>query len=344
MACLAYPKHADQAYCSLFFSGCLTGFFLREINVREPDNREVIKLIIDTNIQLGLLDEALALSEIVLSKEDTSRDWDAFGVYLQLLIDISRQAERRSDVDAKLRQIIRTTDYVPEAELARKLADAAIELSMPEKGYAILLPHLQSGETSHQELVGLALQSSDYDNSLKIQLDAFHEFENLEQAKSLLGLFVSSNSPQLSKQFIDSYTGKLNQQPDFLQLTVSHSILMGNTDTALAQSRKLLAIAPSNKLTTSTAELAIATNNLPLATSLLLQLVNNTNSLEHIAKLHDLYRWQGNTPKAFSLSKKLLKQSPSEAQLRAGIEESRALGDIYHESIFFTIVLPQTIR
>ncbi len=113
---------------------------------------------------------------------------DAFGVYLQLLIDISRQAERRSDVDAKLRQIIRTTDYVPEAELARKLADAAIELSMPEKGYAILLPHLQSGETSHQELVGLALQSSDYDNSLKIQLDAFHEFENLEQAKSLLGV------------------------------------------------------------------------------------------------------------------------------------------------------------
>ncbi len=40
-------------------------------------------------------------------------------------------------------------------------------------------------------------------------------------------------------------------------------------------------------------------------------------------------------PKAFSLSKKLLKQSPSEAQLRAGIEESRALGDIYHESIFY---------
>ena len=309
--------------------------FLREINVREPDNREVIKLLIETYSQLGQLDEALALSETIISKEDASRDWDAFGVYLQLLMDISRRAEPRSDVDAKLRRIINTTDYVPEAELARKLADAAIELSMPEKGYAILLPHLQSGETNHQELVGLALQNSDYDNSLKIQLDAFQEFENQEQAQSLLALFVSSNSPLLSKQFIDSYTGKLSQQPDFLQLTVSHSILMGNTDTALTQSKKLLAIEPSDELTASTAELAIATNNQPLAISLLLQLVNNTNAPEHIAKLHDLYRWQGNIPKAFTLSKTLLEQSPSETQLRAGIEESRALGDIYHESIFY---------
>ena len=309
--------------------------FLREINSREPDNREVIKLMIETYIQLDRRKEALELSETILTYDDATRDWDAFAVYLQLLLDVFHQNSANNEIESRIKRIINSTDYVPEAELARQFADAAIELSMPEKGLALLLPHLQSGETSHQELITLALQNSDYDNSLKLQLDAFREFESLNQAKSLLALLASSNEPVLSKQFISSYNGKLSQQPDFLHLTIDHSRLMGNFDTALMQSRKLLAIEPSNQLMASTVELAITNGDLALATSLQQQLVSSTNASVHIAKLHDLYRWQGNVPKAFALSKELLDRSPSEAQLRAGVEESRALGDIYHEGVFY---------
>ncbi|ELR65708.1 hypothetical protein C942_00793 [Photobacterium marinum] len=311
--------------------------FLQEMYVREPENREIIQQIIDNYKKIGDLDDALKLTAEILFKEDGSKDWEAFDIYLSLLLEKSYQQgdKTASETDEELRLLLNSVGYIPEAELARKYADAAISLSMPKTGYDILLPHLHSEKTSYQELVNLALQNSDYENSLRLQLDAFREIETVDEAQKLFRLFALSDEAKLSKQFILTYSGKLCDQPEFLQLTIDHSLAIGNSITALRQSLKLLSIAPDDVLRAKTAELAISTGNINIAVSLLNDLVQNSPSQTSLSKLHDLYRWQGDLQNAYKLSRQLLAYNISEQQIRSGIEESRALGDIYYESIFY---------
>lgn len=310
--------------------------FLRELNVRAPENRTVIRQLIDNYYRLGELDKALALAETILTREDLSQDWPAFETYLKLLLDKYHQTDGNTESDARLRRVIAAIDYVPEADLARKVADTAIELSMTRKGFKILIPHLQSGQTNYDELVSLALQNADYDSSLHLQLDAFREFETLAEAQRLFELLLVANNPQLSENFITAYSGKLSLHPEFLALTIDHSRRIGKTKLALAQSKKLLAVEPTNELLASTAELAVSAGDLPLATSLLVQLTGQDSNPDYLGRLHKLYRWQGHTRQALATSIRLLPFSPSESQLRDGIEEARALGDIYQESVFYS--------
>ncbi|MCW8329349.1 tetratricopeptide repeat protein [Photobacterium sp. SDRW27] len=309
--------------------------FLNELYVRESDNREVTLQLIDNYYRVGSLDKASELTTTILTRKDGSKDWVAFKLYLQLLIERLYQANTDTNVNSRLRRLIKEVGYIPEADLAREYADAAISLSMPKSAFDILSPHLQSGETTQQELISLALQYSDYDSAIKLQHNTFMEHETLEDAKALLKLFASSDSAWLAQRFILKYKGVLSQDPEFIKLTIEHLKLTGNVDIALYQSQKLLTLQPSNALYASTAELALANANLPLATSLLAKAVKTNPSSERLAKLHDLYRWQGNTQNAFRTSLQLLNYEPSENQLRAGIEESRALGDISNESVFY---------
>ncbi|UXI04057.1 tetratricopeptide repeat protein [Photobacterium sp. TY1-4] len=313
--------------------------FLQEIQAREPDNRTVSKLIIENYYQLGELDKAISVSESVLERDNLALDWPLFATYVNLLQDKYYQTKATAgtapDIEARLRQLINDVDYIPDANLARNLADTAISLSMTQKGYNLLAPHLQSGRTSREELVSLAMQNSDYDNSLRLRQEDFDSAETMDTAIPLLNLYLTAGRPQQSRDFITHYQGQLSDDPAFLRLTIDHSNQIGNLDTALSQSRKLMARLPSKGLTAATAELAIATGQLDLATSLLTELTAEDNNPAYLTRLHDVHRWQGNIELASQLSQRLLAMGPTEAQLRDGIAEARALGDIYQEGVYF---------
>lgn len=309
--------------------------FLREINVRIPKNRTVIIQLIDNYYRFGELDKALQLAESILTKEDLSQDWIVFNIYLKLLRDKYHDNEEDIESITRLRQIISTVDYVPDADIAREIANTAIELSMTRKGFEILAPHLSSGQTSYDELISLALQNEDYDSSIQLQQTAFRKDESLAEARKLFELLLKANRPKLSEEFISSYSGKLSFHPEFLALTVEHLSQFGKNKQALTQSKKLLTVRPNNELIENTANLAIATGDLPLATSLILQLTTQNTNPYYLDTLHKLYRWQGLTQQALTCSIQLLEFSPTERQLRDGIEEARALGDIYKESLFY---------
>ncbi|SQD79248.1 tetratricopeptide repeat protein [Moritella yayanosii] len=63
---------------------------------------------------------------------------------------------------------------------------------------------------------------------------------------------------------------------------------------------------------------------------------HNTQQIkDDLLSLHKIYRWQGHITKAFEISLLLVDKYPSEPQLRDAIEETKALGDIYHEGLFY---------
>ncbi|PSU36125.1 tetratricopeptide repeat protein [Photobacterium lutimaris] len=311
--------------------------FLQQLYSDDPNNREIIKQIVNNYAATGKLTDAAELLESILITTEGNNDWDALSQYLALLLEQTYQDEPEAKQQAQtaLLDLLNRIDYVPEAELARQFADTAISLSMPDKGFDYLYPHQQSGETSYNELISLALQSEDYDKSLKVQLDAFREFDDLENAEKLFDLMLKSAQPQLSRYFFNSYRGPLYNNTDFLTTGIAHSTQIGNLDIVLALSRHLLTIEPTVELYTQTARIAIALGDLNLAEQLLLEAIAIAPNQSDYVLLHQIYRWQSKLEKALSVSIELASLNPSAKNIRAGIDESRALGDILNEGKFF---------
>ena len=311
--------------------------FLEQLYNDDPKNRTIIKQIVDNYAATGQLTDATILLENILKTTEGKDDWEAISRYLSLLLEQTYQdnPELKQQANDDLLTLLGNIDFVPEAELARKFADTAISLSMPDKGFSYLYPHQQSGETSYDELVSLALQSEDYDNSLKVRLDAFREFEDLAHAQKLFDLMLMSGQSELSRDFLSSYRGDLYQNPEFIKAGIAHSKQIGNLDVVFSLSRQLLNLAPTAELYEQTAQAAIALGELELAEELLLTAIEFSPSPYNYVLLHQIYRWQGEISKAQSISLKLVSLSPSGKHIRAGIEESRALGDIFSEGRLF---------
>ncbi|PSW20259.1 hypothetical protein C9I98_09400 [Photobacterium sanctipauli] len=311
--------------------------FLKEIYAQEPENRKVIEQLIDNYYRLGQLEDATSLLETILLKENGEQNWPALSLYLKILLERSYQLDDETSEQTiqQILSLIDSIDYIPEADVARQYADAAISFSKTSKGFELLLPHIQSGETNYQELISLALQNADYDSSLKLQLDEFREFETLEHANALFALMAAANQAQLSRDFLTSYQGKISQHPDYLKSSIDHAQLMGHFDLAVEQSLKLLAQTPEADLYRATANYAIITGDLALASRLLRSAIAIDDQKNDLITLHKVYRWQNRTADAQAISIALLQRQPTENQLRTGVEESKALGDIYHEGLFF---------
>ncbi|MGR5078648.1 tetratricopeptide repeat protein [Photobacterium swingsii] len=311
--------------------------FLNELESHEPQNRTIMFMQAQNQYELGKVDDALQSLSPILFYSDNRRDWHSHTLFLDILLQqsYSDNTKEKQTANVEIANFFSDIDYIPEATTARKFADAAISLAMPNYAFKFLSPHLQSGETSYKELIELALQTSDYENAAKLQREAFMEYQSYETLASLITLNQSSNNSAANLEFYKHYEGKLANEPQYLMLVIEQAKEAGELELAMQKSQQLLAIAPSPALQVETADLAISLGNLPLATELLAQATSQNPTSASLDKLHKVYRWQGDIPNAFKTSLALLKKSATEPQIRAGIEESKALGDIYHEGVFF---------
>lgn len=310
--------------------------FLNQISEHNPNNQEVEKQIADNHIQLGQLDDANRVLESMISREGESNN-ETLETHLSLLLAQVYQSNPSTQQDAtkKLLTLLDDVDHIADPNLARKYADAAIAFSLPSKGLKYLTPHAQNNITDYQELVSLALQSEDYPTALAWQKTAFDHTEDLTQAQALFNLYLSLDQPEKSHSFLSQYQGTLSNDADFLTASIQHSEKIGNLDIALAQAEKLLAIKPIAELYRQVADLAMSNGNLELATLRLQQLIVLDGQKQDYQSLHTLYRWQGDIRNAQAISIKLLALSPTEKQIRNGIEDSKALSDLYYESEFY---------
>lgn len=230
--------------------------FLTILLGREPDNRYV-KLLMAKNIyQMGDILKVINFVEPLLNDADNNKDWSAHTLYLEAVIagayasDVSLNAYSNQKVDLLFKQI----NGIPDAKIARKFADVALSFNMPVQALNILIPHIDSHETSYDELVSLALQVSDYDSALKL-------------------------------------------------LSASIGLTYDESD--------------------------VITNEWANAS------VYKNSVRDKLVRLHQIYRWQSNTVKAFEISLLLKAHAPSEQVLRDGIAEAKALSDIHHEGLFY---------
>lgn len=166
--------------------------FLKILSEREPDNRNIKLLIAQSHLQMGSIHEAITLAEPLLTSPNNKKDWFAHSVYLDAVITgaYSAKPALKTLSTAKASKLLNTVDDIPDADIARKFADAAISLGMPAKALHILKPHLNSNETNHEELLDLGMQTSDFDYVLQLLS------ETLELGRRPGELALSDDAPQ----------------------------------------------------------------------------------------------------------------------------------------------------
>ncbi|WP_428774174.1 tetratricopeptide repeat protein [Vibrio sp.] len=319
--------------------------FLNQLYEFDPKNRDIVRQIADKYIQLGQLDDARRLLESMLIDSNGERDWQATDSYLAVLLAQYYNAEPEQEQQAtdNLLAFFNQIDALPDAYLARRFADAAIGFNLPLKGLQYLYPHLDSGITDYDELISLALQGEDYDTALSLRKEAFQQSEDMPHATALFDQFTAIDQPQLSKEFIEQYQGALSNDPDFLKASIDHSEQVGNLDVALKQLDKLVKVEPEASHYRHSAEIAVALGELSVAASSLEKAIELEGDTQDYQALHQIYRWQDDIKKAQEVSIALLPLSPTEEQLRNGLEDSRALSDIYYEGVFLDALAKQNL-
>lgn len=319
--------------------------FLQQLHHGSPKNVEVIKLLAINYKKLDEYEKANKLLTSILTTEEGETNWEALDLYLTVLWEQHSQGSSEGKVHAEktILALLNTTERIPDPLVARQFADVAMQLSMPKRAFNYLYPHRAHNTSNYQELIDLALQSEDYDSAVAIQTERFHQFENLEQANTLFRLLLSGNRPKASKEFLFQYAGELSQNTEFLSSAIRHSSQIGNLDVVLNLSHRLLAIAPSAERYSQTATVAVALGKLETAKQLLNRAIESKPNSADLSLLHQIYRWQGDIENAQNTSIALISLSPEEAYIRDGIEESRALGDIYHEGVLYHQLAEQNL-
>ncbi len=207
--------------------------FLKILSDQEPNNRNIKRLIAQSLLQMGNIREAITHAEPLLTDFSDEKDWDAYSVYLDAVIAGAYSADPslKAQSTTKARSLLNTVDVIPDADIARKFADAAMSLEMPEKALHILKPHLNSNKTDHEELIELAMQTSDFDYALKLLS------ETLELGKRPGELTMTDTGPQ------KSYDKKTKTE----KLVRMHQIYrwQGKIDKALEISLLIVADEPS---------------------------------------------------------------------------------------------------
>lgn len=304
-----------------------------------PQNRTIRFMQAQNKFKLGLVEEASHTLMPILMDTDGSIDWNSHSLYLDILLQKSYSTDNdtilKQTYHDELNNFLRGIDSITDATLARKFANAAISLAMPQIAFKFLLPHKKSDVTDYHELIALALHTSDYENAINLQQEAFAQTPSLELLEAFITLNHSANKPTDNIKFFHHYQGPLARQPRYLTLAIEQAEAAGDLELALEKSLQLFDIEPSLPLQLNIVDLAIATKDLPLASTLLTQIIKNNPTETLLDKLHTLYRWQGKTLDALNVSLLLRQKGANEQQMRAGIEESKALGDIYHEGIFY---------
>ncbi|MDW2103010.1 tetratricopeptide repeat protein [Vibrio sp. 1580] len=319
--------------------------FLNQLYEFDPKNRDIVRQIADKYVQLGQLDDASRLLESMLIDSNGQRDWQATESYLSVLLAryYNAKPEQQQQAAEKLTAFFDQINAVPDDELARRFADAAIGFNLPLKGLNYLYPHLASGVTDYDELISLALQGENYDSALSLSKQAFQHSEDMPHANALFDLFTAIDQPQLSKEFIEQYQGTLANAPDFLKASSDHSEKVGNLDVALEQLDKLVKVEPEASHYRHSAEIAVALGELSVAASSLNQAIELEGDTQDYQALHQIYRWQDDIKNAQAVGIALLPLSPKEEELRNGLEDSQALSDIYYEGVFLDALAKQNL-
>lgn len=234
--------------------------FLSILQDREPGNRDIKLLMAQSLYQMGDISEGIMLIEPLLDDPGNTEDWYGYSLYLDLILAGAYSGEPTLNTEsiAKTSSLLNAINYIPNAQVARKFADAAISLSMPTQAFHILKPHIKSDKTDHDELINLALQTSDYGSALKL---------------------------------------------------LSETLELGGVKGSVIE--------------TSTASLMSENSD------------NINDKREKLIRLHQIYRWQGNVDMAFEISLLIAENNPLEIQLREALDETKALGDIHYEGLFY---------
>lgn len=316
--------------------------FLQQLYKSQPDDPQILKLIVINHFNLGDYDDVELLLGNGIRNNLANQDPELVVIYLQsLLLKGKRDDDAVLAQQQNVRQILFQLTSPSNANTAQELASIALQVGMPQRAFQFQYPHLKDSQTGRKMLIDLALQSGDLTSAVELQRQVFNTEQTLENAEKLMSEFTSSFNPQMSASFFRQYEGELIHNTEFLKLVIAHSQMIGNYQVALDFALKVAEEEPSADHYAKEVELAIQLDQLPLAIASLNTAISYDDRREFYSQLHQLYVWQDEIDNAQRISLILLTRHPSLSEVRVGIKESQALGDIESEATFFRYLVNQ---
>lgn len=226
-------------------------------------------------------------------------------------------------------------------ERSQNFSNYALQLGQAKLALALLKPLENTAEVSEHTLLNLALQAGEAKDAIQSAQRIYTQNPNGENFITLLRLYQQNSEWQQGIQLIKLFFTRPNINTALYQPAIDFARAAQQPKLAFKLAHELAT--KNGKMTTwlQASELSASMNDLSGAVFWLEKVVSKQPSLPHLKKLHQYYRWLGETLKALEISKQLSHINPTPTILRSGISEASAVSDLFALSDFYFLLIKQ---
>ena len=323
--------------------------FLSALNQDTEQKNKIRLLMIKNHLILNQLDEAESIILPIMQNKDgftsSTEKEETYQYYIDLLLaryngEDEKQKRRASK---KISEFFRNIQSTKSYTTARKFADVAIGFGMPDKAYQFLVPFLDAGLVSDNELLNLALQYENYLAALQHQENIFNRTESIGALRELTKITQLSGQQAIPLDFFKKYRGGLENHSEYLLLAIQSALTSGDYVYAVSLYQRIESREYSDEQLLNISTTAIQVGELDFARQSLTALVDRSPNIYNMTKLHDLLLWQSDIKNALAMTLQILKFEPksstaSEQLIRQGIKEAQAVGDMLLQGKFYSML------
>ncbi len=320
--------------------------YLKELEKTHPNDPMIPYLKAKIYYEKGNYNEVMRLLAPQIVDDPKGRSIDTYILFLKNKVALAGSIDNQDDVKT-IEQIKSELDVFIHRDFSNEqlfeITDLCLAISDPKRAYQYLKKVENPSQKTKERLFNLALQNGLYEDAVFYKRQECLNNETLDNYKELFNLYLQASSPELYKNFIDTYKGSLRENPEFIKAQIDTANRLGLYDDSLDLLEKLCVIDSSEENLELLATACVSQGKLDKAALILQRIVSQNKSYEVVRRLHDIFMWQGDIENSQATSLMLLDLNPTYEDLTRGISESRSLADLENMSVFYHKMVEQDL-
>ena len=312
--------------------------YLNELEKVNPDDPMIPYLKAKIYYDKGKYNTVLELLAPSLKQDPKHQLADTYILYLKTKFALMGAFDNEPS-DVTKRQLVAEIKAFGHKEFSDEqlieLSNLSLALNLTKLSFDFLDRVVDKTPEIEDKLYSIAIQGSMYEKATDIKYRDFLSDQTLEKGLALNSLYLQAFDKDFYKDFLSKYKGKLKDNSVFIKDEIKTANSLGLYDESLSLFETLCKVEPNEENFNKYVDLLISQSQLDKASVILESLCKDSTKYDSIKKLHDVYVWQGSLEKAQQTSLLLLKETDKREDLKAGLEESRSLADLYSMAEFY---------
>lgn len=313
--------------------------YLQELEKVHPDDPMIPYLRAKIYYDRGNYNKVMDLIAPQVKEDTQKRSIDTLILYIKTKIALAgsiNNKTREETLNEVCSEVKAFSNRQFNDSQLREMSSICAQLGLADMAYDFLNRVMLKDEATSSKLYELALQSGNFRAASDYLYEIFLKDESEKNADKLLSIYLQAFDPKLFEEFLEKYQGKLKDEGWFVKKTADTSRRLGLYEKELELLKHLCSIEPNEENLVVLAKKQVGQGLYDEASAIYEDLYKNNPKIDYLDSLHDIYAWQSKLEEQQRISLLMLNHEIDAKASKRGVEESRALADMYGMNEFYT--------